>query len=134
MDLLTLRHTGRPTIVRLWQFLLIAAIFAGSNVLTPSPATAACSGVVYPRVRYHCDVVLANNAIITGLSYKNYNEMYEGNGASIAVYFRDSNNNSLYVTTGTSYVYKSITPGTLKAACWNRTTNSITARCDYVDA
>lgn len=72
--------------------------------------------------------------MITGFSYKKYNEIYEGNGSSLAIYFRDSNNNMLYATYGTSYVYKTISPGTLKAACWNRSSRSITARCDYVNA
>lgn len=110
--------------------LLVAATFA----LTATPASAGCSGVSYPRVRYWCDVISANTAKVASEAYIDYNEIYEGNGADLAVYFKDSGGTNLYTTYGTSYVYKSILPGTLRAACWNRESTSITARCDYVNA
>ncbi|WP_124033408.1 hypothetical protein [Herpetosiphon llansteffanensis] len=117
-----------------WRLLLIIILVATSMITAPSSAMAACSGVFTPRFRYHCDVILANNAIFTGFSYKKYNEIYEGNGSSVAIYFKDSNNNNLYTTYGSSYAFKIISPGTLKAACWNTSSNSITAKCDYFDA
>lgn len=90
--------------------------------LPMGPAAASCGGVGLPRVRYHCDTIPSGWVYGSSLDYMKYNEIYEGSGADLVIYFVD----------GASNVYKSIVPGTLRAICGNQDASNITAQCDYL--
>jgi hypothetical protein len=114
---------------------VVASFFA---ILGAAPAALACTGVVYPRVRYWCDVVHPATAYTNNvLSLKHYNEMYEGGTLPIGIYIKDSAGNTIASGTvnGTGYVYKTFPDATSRAYCWNRsTTITSSARCDYIDS
>ncbi len=114
---------------------LTAAFFA---LLIGAPTALACTGVVYPRVRYWCDVVHPATAYSNSvLSLKHYNEMYEGGSLPVGIYIKDSSGNTISIGTvnGTGYVYKTFPDATSRAYCWNRSTSiTSSARCDYINS
>lgn len=111
-------------------------ISAGSvSALASAPPAAACSGVVYPRVRYWCDVVSPLTAYTNNvLSAKHYNEMYEGGSLPVGIYLLTSGGSKLHAVNGTGLVYKTFVSATTRAYCWNRSSSlTSSARCDYIN-
>lgn len=116
---------------------IMIVVFGGvsASALATAPPALACSGVVYPRVRYHCNVVSPATAYTNNvLSTKHYNEMYEGGSLPVGIYLLTSGGSQLHAVNGTGYVYKTFVSATTRAYCWNRSTSQTSsARCDYIN-
>lgn len=118
-----------------WPRRVLSLIAASLAALVAAPTVLACSGVVYPRVRYWCDVVSPSTAYTNNvLSTKHYNEMYEGGSLPVGIYLKTSGGATLHAVNGTGYVYKTFVSATTRAYCWNRSTSvTSSARCDYIN-
>lgn len=122
---------------RLAAVVASSLLAAATGVIAAQPASAACGGVSTPRVRYWCNATSPLTAYTNNvLGVKSYNEFFVGGSTyPIGIYALTSSGNTLANATvnGTNYVYKTFPGATVRAYCWNRSSNLyFSGTCDYI--
>ena len=116
--------------------LAAAALVCVGIIAAPAPsAEAACGGVSYPRIEYWCNTVAPNTAYYSGNgSYKYYNEIFEGGGLPVGIYWQIPGGSAWGAYNANGYAYHTYPASTTDlAVCWNRTWSTYSsAACQMV--
>ncbi|RIJ71024.1 hypothetical protein D1871_16005 [Nakamurella silvestris] len=92
-------------------------------VATAVPAMAGTSQL------WHSGTIPGNFFYYTGYGIKSGESMFANPGDLVKVFMIDSANLSFYPVSGVEWVKKDFIAGTMKAACQNRGSTTITAHC-----